>query len=69
MKDFGLSVQQVEAFASRPGTRRTAIENFLGTLSGDQAADLANLVMDRKLYDWDEKTVHAIRAGIALAYN
>lgn len=69
MKDFGLSIQQIEAFASRPGTKRIAVENFLDTLSGDQATDLANLVMDRRLYGWNEKTVQAIHAGITLAYS
>ena len=63
-----LTNEQIEKLAAGKGVRRVAVENFLGTLSGDRGADLRNQGLDSRLYRWNMQTCAAIRTGIKLAY-
>lgn len=63
-----LTREQVERLASRKGVKRTAVENFLGTLGGSSREEaLVNLELDARSYKWTAKTVKAINDGIDLA--
>ena len=60
-----LTDRQIEVYASRPGVRRIAVENFLGSLGGVTASDAReNLHLDEGLYRWNAATVRAIADGI-----
>ena len=62
-----LTNAEIAVYANRPGVRKIAVENFLGTM-GTNAIDAAgNLTMDAALYQWNVRTVTAIRAGIRKA--
>jgi hypothetical protein len=62
-----LSATEIERFASRDGVRRTAVDNFLGTMGTDAIAAGMNLSQDARDYRWNAATMKAIRDGIALA--
>jgi hypothetical protein len=63
-----LSTDQIEKFAGRKGVKRTAVENFLGTIVGSRSTDARrNLQTDARVYKWNAPTVNAISAGISLA--
>ena len=65
-----LTAQEIEQLASRPGVRRIAVENFLGTMGTDltRGEQLANLTLDTALYKWNAATQKAISVGIGIAY-
>lgn len=55
----------IEAYASRPGVNRVAVENFLGSLEGMTYQEaVANCEMDARIYGWNHETVGAIREGL-----
>lgn len=63
--DISLPFDRIEALASMNGVDRRAVENFLGSLPGlTQAAALANLEHDTRLYGWNTATGRAIQQGI-----
>lgn len=62
-----LTPQEIEQFASRPGVKRIAVENFLMSVGGDEWFDRMNLKSDTKLYNWNKATFDAISDGIELA--
>ena len=59
-----LTIQEIEEFASRPGVRRIAVENFLMTMGTDPMAASMNLDYDAGLYSWNNETIRAIKDGI-----
>ena len=63
-----LTLKEILRFAGRPGVKRMAVENFLGSLA-DMSSPLAmaNLSLDARWYGWNKATVWAIRDGITLA--
>jgi hypothetical protein len=64
-----LTRNEIQMMASRPGVKRVAIVNFLGTLEGlTYEAALWNLDLDTRLYRWDYPTRQAIRDGIKLYF-
>jgi hypothetical protein len=62
--------EQIEKLASKAGVKRTAVENFLGTLyaPAGRAGSLRNLYDDAASYKWNSATIEAIRAGVKLAF-
>jgi hypothetical protein len=53
-----------------PGAKEIAVRNFVGSLVGSGLEEeLANLLMDAKLYGWNQATVNAIEYGIDIFYN
>lgn len=52
--------------ADRPGVKRSAVINFLSTLSSKSSQEeaFANLALDARLYGWNEPTQQVIREGI-----
>lgn len=64
-----LTRSEIQMLASRPGVKRVAVVNFLGTLEGlTYEAALLNLDLDTRLYRWEYPTKHAIREGILLHF-
>ena len=65
-----LTSTEVAKFAARPGVRKVAVMNFLGTLgeAGSTRGELRNLYADAQSYRWNVATIKAIEAGIKLAY-
>ena len=63
-----LTESEIEKLANRPGVYRITVENFLGTILayGKMAAE-ANLYLDGKKCQWNQKTKDAIMAGIRMA--
>ena len=53
---------------TKKGLNRTAVENFLGTLSGNCSADMTNARADARSYGWSSTTLGAIMKGIAKHY-
>lgn len=65
-----LTEEDIESLASRPGVRRIAVENFLGTLDGLTLYEATgNLKLDAKLYKWNVATVNAIQDGIDINFD
>lgn len=65
-----LTAVQIEAFASRRGAKRIAVENFLGSVHfGGTTPHEAfeNARMDARAYRWNDATLGAIIDGIAEA--
>ena len=64
-----LTLEQIEALASRKGVKRIAVENFLMSLpdSSDSFSNVMNLHQDAKDYGWNAATVNAISKGIQMA--
>mgnify|MGYP001613409946 CR=1 FL=1 len=60
----------IEKFASRPGVRRIAVENFLDSMPLElgMTANQLNCARDSVAYGWDGPTVTAILDGIWEAY-
>lgn len=58
----------IDRLASKPGTKRVAVENFLISLDPalTRQQHLANLALDARMYTWNRTTVNAIREGIDL---
>lgn len=58
----------INTLAARPGVRRIAVENFLGSMAeyGERAA-VGNLRADAASYRWNSATQSAIAAGIKMA--
>lgn len=65
-----LNAEQIEKLASRKGVKKIAVENFLGSLYGNQTASdaYANLSMDARSYKWNAATVKAISDGIRIHF-
>lgn len=64
-----LTRNELSTLADRPGVKRVAVRNFLGTLEGlNYEAALMNLDLDARLYHWDYPTRQAIRDGILLHF-
>lgn len=65
-----LTNAEIEKLAGRAGVRRSAVENFLGTLghAGSKRGEFHNLFEDAARYDWNVATIRAIEAGIKLTY-
>lgn len=67
-----LTKEQIEEFASRPGVRRIAVMNFLGTVDANKQQSAfgatQNLYYDADLYSWNDATISAIREGIELHF-
>lgn len=65
-----LTAEEIQKFASRPGVKALAVENFLGTLEVNDLRDVAfaimNLGFDRNFYGWNQETYDAINDGITL---
>lgn len=62
-----LTLQEIEQFASRPGVKRIAVENFLLSMGNNRKDNIANLFLDAGLYKWRKETIQAITDGIHLA--
>ena len=60
----------IEKFASRPGVRRIAVENFLDSMPLEigMMANQLNCAKDSVLYGWNGPTITAIFDGIYEAY-
>jgi len=64
-----LTRSEIQTLADRPGAKRVAVRNFLGTLEGlTYEAALSNLELDTRLYRWEYPTKQAIRDGILLHF-
>lgn len=64
-----LSPSQIQEFASRPKVKKTAVENFLGSLYDVSYQEaVANCEMDARSYKWNHETVGAIREGLVAAF-
>ena len=65
----GLTIKEIEQFASLKGAKRIAVENFLGTLENNETKTdaMINLRADANSYHWNEPTYNAIRKGIHYA--
>lgn len=65
-----LTAEEIQEFASRPGAKTIAVENFLGTLEVNDLRDVAfammNLGRDWWQYEWSQETYNAIYDGIVL---
>lgn len=61
-----LTLEEVEAFASRRGVKRVAVENFLisVTACGSRRNAIGNVSLDAGLYGWNAATQRAIHDGI-----
>ena len=60
-----LPLARIEELASREGVKRTAVENFLGSLDDlTREEALANLELDVRSYGWSTATGRAIQQGI-----
>lgn len=58
-----------EALRLYPGARKTAVMNFVGTLTGlNEGDEIDNMLMDAKMYSWDNQTLEAISYGIHTYY-
>lgn len=56
---------KIAELASRPGVRKVAVENFLGSLDGMTYQEaVGNCEMDARSYRWSLETVGAIREGL-----
>ena len=64
-----LTAAEIERLASRPGVKRAAVENFLGTMDTALCWEghWQNVCMDARRYDWNDKTLWALLEGIDLA--
>ena len=62
-----LTQNEIEGLASRPGVRRIAVENFLGTMGESRRDAEGNLSLDGRSYQWNAATMQAIRDGIRKA--
>ena len=61
-----LTATRIAELASRPGVRKTAVENFLSSLDGLTYEEaVANCVLDTRLYRWNHETSGTIREGLA----
>lgn len=64
-----LTLEKIIELAGRNGVKRTAVENFLGTVSGLSYNDaVANCMQDARDYRWSSETVAAIREGLAIHF-
>lgn len=62
-----LTLEEIRLLASKPGVRKTAVENFLFSMGTDYVTAMNNLRLDLSLYKWNKATVNAIKKGISLA--
>ncbi len=62
-----LTEKEIEEFASRPGVKKVAIENFLMSMGTDLTIAMGNLGIDAKQYGWNQDTIDAIVEGMWLA--
>ncbi len=64
-----LTAAQIEEFAARKGVKRTAVENFLGTVHGlTHQEAVANCVQDARSYRWSPETSGTIREALAIHF-
>ena len=65
-----LTNAEIATLASKPGVKRIAVENFLGSMpvSLSRHGNLGNMRLDARSYRWNVATQDAIEAGINLAY-
>jgi len=65
-KIIALSAGTIDNFASRPGIKRVAVENFLMSAHGLSKSDaFSNAKQDAKSYRWNDATLEAIIEAIA----
>lgn len=63
-----LSAETIDNFASRPGVKRIAVENFLCSIHGSSKSDaFSNAKQDARSYKWNDTTLEAIIEAIAQA--
>jgi hypothetical protein len=65
-----LTDDEIATLANRNTVKKTAVENFLMSmpLTDTIGVQRSNARMDASLYRWNAATLHAIFAGIDLAY-
>jgi hypothetical protein len=62
---MAISIQRIEALASRSKVNKRAVENFLCSLDGLSYQEaVSNCEIDAKSYKWNYETSSAIRLGI-----
>lgn len=62
---MALTADQITKLANRKGVKTIAVENFLGSLGGqDISQAYSNCTLDARLYNWNAATQKAIRDGI-----
>lgn len=49
-----LTGNEIEEFADRPGAKKIAVENFLGSMGTDLTEIMRNVAYDIKLYNWNK---------------
>lgn len=60
-----LTKETIQELAARPGVKKVAVENFLGTLGTMTLGNaLDNLASDAQAYGWSAETIAAIFEGI-----
>lgn len=60
-----LTPERISELASGKKVNKTAVENFLGSLSGLSYQEaVGNCEMDAKSYKWNRQTSSAIRIGL-----
>ena len=65
-----LTSKEILELALRDGAKRTAVENFLGSLDNTMPKQfhIQNLLADMKLYGWNVATSKTIMDGIDKMY-
>ena len=64
-----LIIPEINKLASHKNVRKIAVENFLMSMGDNPLAASINMGYDADLYKWNNATIQAIKAGIALAKN
>jgi len=60
-----LTPEAIQELATRPGVKKVAVENFLGTLDGMTYQEaVSNCELDARSYRWSYETSGAIREGL-----
>ena len=64
-----LTYKEIEELANRPGAKKIAVENFLGSMGTDLTITeiIGNVAIDAKLYNWSQETISAIMEGVWMA--
>ena len=67
-----LTPETIQELANRPDVKKTAVENFLGTLEAGRSMTLQdtlhNLVDDANAYRWNDETIRAILEGVRMYF-
>lgn len=66
-----LTKERLNKLASRDGVNPEPVWNFVGSIPFDSTPvdNHMNLLMDARLYGWDQETMRAIRDGIEETFN